>query len=113
MFRRWSRLSSPLPEASMRKCLRMTALALIALGPAPAGAETALAAGARDGEFAQIIRQGGYDGLRVEAILASPDPPAGWESLRPEVAVCADGRRYLVTKSGRSGGNVRPVVRPM
>jgi hypothetical protein len=70
-------------------------------------------AGARERELAQIIREAGYDCVLVASITAPPDAPPGFESMRPEIATCIDGKRYLIAKSGRSGGNVRPVVRPM
>ena len=69
--------------------------------------------GVRERELAQIIREAGYDCVLVASITGPSDPPPGFESLRPEIATCVDGRRYLIAKSGRSGGNVRPVVRPI
>ena len=85
----------------------------VVLFPATAQTEPAQRSGDRERELAQIIRQAGYDCSLVASIDVIPDPPPGWESLRPEVALCVNGKRYLVAKSGRSGGNVRPVVRPM
>ena len=67
----------------------------------------------QDRELAQIIRQAGYDCSLISSIVAPPDPPPGWEGLRPEIALCVNGKRYLVTKSARGGGNALPVVRPM
>ena len=78
-----------------------------------ANAETRQAPGYREGELAQIIREAGYDCSQVESIADAPAPPPGWESLRPQIATCQNGKRFLVTKSGRSGGNLRPVARPM
>jgi hypothetical protein len=69
--------------------------------------------GVREREVAQIIREAGYDCVLVQSIAGPSDPPPGWESMRPEIATCIDGKRYLIAKSGRSGGNVRPVVRPL
>src|SRR5262245_60277834 len=65
----------------------------------------------RERELAQIIREAGYDCSQVDSITNAPEPPPGWESLRPEIATCRNGKRFMVTKSGRR--NVRPVVRPM
>ena len=90
----------------------MLAMALTSC-PLTADAQGRPPAGDRERELAQIIRQAGHDCPLVASIEVVPDPPSGWEVLRPEVAVCVDGKRYLVAKSGRSGGNVRPVVRPM
>jgi hypothetical protein len=81
--------------------------------PAIANAQSGSAPGNRERELAQIIREAGYDCSQVDSITNAPEPPPGWESLRPEIATCRNGRRFLVTKSGRSGGNLRPVVRPM
>jgi len=67
----------------------------------------------RERELAQIIREAGYDCSQVESVTTAPTPPPGWESLRPEIATCQNGKRFLVTKSGRGGGNLRPVVRPI
>jgi hypothetical protein len=69
--------------------------------------------GARERELAQVIREAGYDCILVQSITGPPDPPPGFESMRPEIATCIDGKRYLIARSGRSGGNVRPVVRPL
>ena len=79
----------------------------------PTIANAQSAPGNRERELAQIIREAGYDCSQVDSITSAPEPPPGWESLRPEIATCRNGRRFLVTKSGRSGGNLRPVVRPM
>src|SRR5215475_6519333 len=89
-----------------------TALMCVCL-PAIANAQSGPASGNRERELAQIIREAGYDCSQVESITNAPAPPPGWESLRPQIATCRNGKRFLVTKSGRSGGNLRPVVRPM
>lgn len=89
-----------------------TALMCVCL-PTIANAQGESASGYRERELAQIIREAGYDCSQVESITNAPTPPPGWESLRPEIATCRNGKRFLVTKSGRSGGNLRPVVRPM
>ena len=81
--------------------------------PMVANAQSGAAPVYRERELAQIIREAGYDCSQVESITNAPAPPPGWESLRPEIATCQNGKRFLVTKSGRSGGNLRPVVRPM
>ena len=72
----------------------------------------AQAPGDRD-ELAQIIRQAGYDCPQVERIEVAEMPAPGWETFRPEVAICKNGKRFLVAKSGRRGGNTIPVVRPL
>ena len=97
---------------SYRHLGAMFAMAFI-FCPVSADAQGGPPAGNRERELAQTIRQAGYDCSLVASIEVVPDPPPGWEVLRPEVALCVDGKRYLVAKSGRSGGNARPVVRPM
>ena len=95
-----------------QRLLAGLAAALIWL-PTLANAQSGSAPGSRERELAQIIREAGYECSQVESITNAPAPPPGWESLRPEIATCRNGKRFLVTKSGRSGGNLRPVVRPM
>jgi hypothetical protein len=81
--------------------------------PRIANAQSGSAPAYRERELAQIIREAGYECSQVESITNAPAPPPGWESLRPEIVTCQNGKRFVVTKSGRSGGNLRPVVRPM
>jgi hypothetical protein len=95
-----------------RRLVALFATAFICL-PAISSAQSGSSPGYRERELAQIIREAGYDCSQVASIAIAPAPPPGWESLRPEIATCANGKRFLVTKSGRSGGNLRPVVRPM
>src|SRR5262252_2486133 len=95
-----------------QRLLAGLAAALIWL-PIIANAQSGSAPGSRERELAQIIREAGYECSQVESITNAAAPPPGWESLRPEIATCRNGKRFLVTKSGRSGGNLRPVVRPM
>ena len=97
---------------SCRYLRAMLAVALTSCA-VTADAQERASAGDRERELAQIIRQAGYDCSLVANVEVIPDPPPGWESLRPEIALCVDGKRYLVAKSGRSGGNIRPVVRPL
>src|SRR5262245_59740019 len=100
-----------MPDQSPAAALA-TALMCMCL-PTIANAQSGSAPGNRERELAQIIREAGYDCAQVDSITNAPTPPPGWESLRPEIATCRNGKRFLVTKSGRSGGNLRPVVRPM
>jgi hypothetical protein len=79
--------------------------------PTIANSQSESAPGNRERELAQIIREAGYDCSQVDGITNAPEPPPGWESLRPEIATCRNGKKFIVTKSGRR--NVRPVVRPM
>jgi len=93
-----------------QRLLAGLAAALIWL-PTLANAQSGSPPGSRERELAQIIREAGYDCSQVASITNAPEPPPGWESLRPEIATCRNGKSFLVTKSGRR--NVRPVVRPI
>jgi hypothetical protein len=64
-------------------------------------------------ELAQIIRQAGYDWRQVESIEIKVSPDPAFDSLRTEVATCKNGKKFLVTKSGRGGRNARPIVRAL
>src|SRR5206468_10745091 len=87
-------------------------LTAVLLGPGTANAEPASPISAR--ELAQIIREAGYDCRDVEKIEVPTSPAPGWENFRPtEVVLCNNGKKFLVTKSGRGGGNARPVVRQL
>ena len=96
---------------------RWPQLALLALPlavcPPIAVAQTPSPPGAHEPELAQIIRQAGYDCREVESIEVVVNPDPAFASLRPEGATCKNGKRFLVTKSGRGGANARPVVRPL
>ena len=93
---------------------RLVALAVaMACLPMVAKAQSGSTPVLRESELAQIIREAGFDCSQIESITNAPTPPPGWEGLRPEIATCRNGKRFLITKSGRSGGNLRPVVRPM
>jgi hypothetical protein len=84
-----------------------------AMYTAIANAEIAQPPGYRERELALTIRQAGYDCPQVESIDVANIQEPGWESFRPEVALCNNGKRFLVAKSGRGGGNARPVVRQL
>jgi hypothetical protein len=81
--------------------------------PMVANAQSGSAPVYRERELAQIIREVGFDCSQIESITNAATPPPGWEGLRPEIATCRNGNGFLITKSGRSGENLRPVVRPM
>jgi len=85
----------------------------LALFPSVVVAQAPFPPGARERELAQIIRQAGYDCREVERIEVKVSPDPAFDSLRPEVATCTNGKKFLVTKSGRGGVNARPIVRPL
>src|SRR5215472_10447390 len=85
----------------------------LAICPSIAIAQTPSPPGVHERELAQIIRQAGYDCREVESIEVAVNPDPAFESLRPEIAICKNGKRFLVAKSGRGGGNARPIVRPL
>jgi hypothetical protein len=51
--------------------------------------------------LAQTIRQAGHDCRAVESIDIAPNPDGGLDSFRPEVALCTNGKRFLVVKGER------------
>jgi hypothetical protein len=85
----------------------------LALCPSIAVAQASSSPGVHERELAQIIRQAGYDCREVERIEVKASPDPAFDSLRPEVAICKNGKKFLVTKSGRGGVNARPIVRPL
>jgi len=97
---------------SRRPQLALLALPL-AVCPRIAVAQTPSPPSVHERELAQIIRQAGYDCREVESIEVIVNPDPAFESLRPEVAICKNGKKFLVTRSGRGGANARPIVRPL
>jgi hypothetical protein len=97
---------------SRRAQLALLALPL-AVCPPIAVAQTPSPPGAHERELAQIIRQAGYDCREVESIEVTVNPDPAFDSLRPEVATCKNGKKFLVAKSGRGGRNARPIVRAL
>jgi hypothetical protein len=76
-------------------------------------AQNSVPPGFHERELAQAIRQAGYDCREVERVDVTTVPDPAFESLRPEIAVCNGGKRFLVARSGRGGVNARPVVHPL
>lgn len=98
----------------MTTCSPLPLLALsLAFSSSPTLAQAPPLPGVRERELAQIIRQAGYDCGEVQSIEATASPDPAFDSLRPEVAVCRNGKKFLVAKSGRGGVNARPIVRPL
>ena len=83
---------------------RVWTLVAFALHPIAAGAQGMPPPGFHELELALIIARAGYDCPAVESIEVKSNPMPGWESLRPEVAVCQNGKRYLIAQSGRQIG---------
>jgi len=78
-----------------------------------AAAQAPSTPGVHERELAQIIRQAGYDCREIESIEVKVSPDPAFDSLRPEVATCKNGKKFLVAKSGRGGRNARPIVRAL
>jgi hypothetical protein len=78
-----------------------------------ASAQIGTAPGVYQLELAQLIRQAGYDCRAVEKINVSPSLDPAFATLRPEVATCSNGKKFLIVRSGRGGVNAKPVVRPL
>ena len=81
--------------------------------PVLAVAQTMLPSGSHERELAQIIRQAGHDCREIESIELAPSPDEGLQTFRPEVALCTNGKKFLVARGGRGGPNARPVVRSL
>ena len=97
---------------SRRPELALLALPLVVC-PLVAAAQTPFPLGVHERELGQIIRQAGYDCREVESIEVKVSPDPAFDSLRPEVAICKNGKKFLVAKSGRGGRNARPIVRAL
>jgi hypothetical protein len=80
---------------SRRPQLALLALPL-AVSPAITVAQTPSPSGVHERELAQIIRQAGYDCREVERIEVTVNPDPAFDSLRPEVAICKNGKKFLV-----------------
>jgi hypothetical protein len=100
-------------QPSFQTTLRALFALLLVLHPALGVAQPTPPPGSHERELAQIIRQAGHDCGAVESIELAPSPDVGPESFRPEVALCSNGKKFLVAKGGRGGPNARPVVRPL
>jgi hypothetical protein len=98
---------------SRRPPLALLVALPLAVCPPIAIAQAPAPPGVHERELAQIIRQAGYDCREVESIEARASPDPAFDSLRPEVAICKNGKKFLVAKSGRGGVNARPIVRPL
>src|SRR5262245_59428633 len=88
-----------------------TVLVLALSGPSAAQAQATPPPGFREVELALTISKAGHDCPAVERIETTNSTEPGWDVLRPEVAVCRNGKRFLVVTSGRR--NAQPVVRPL
>ena len=97
---------------SRRPQLALVLLPLV-VGPPITVAQAPSTPAAHERELAQIIRQAGYDCREVERIEVKVSPDPAFDSLRPEIAICKNGKKFLVAKSGRGGVNARPIVRPL
>ena len=64
-------------------------------------------------ELAQTIREAGYDCRGVESVDNPTNPPSGWESFRPDIVLCTNGKKFLVARTGRGGNTAKPLVRPL
>jgi hypothetical protein len=86
---------------SRRPQLALVLLPLV-IGPPITIAQAPSAPGAHERELAQIIRQAGYDCREVERIEVKVSPDPSFDSLRPEVAICKNGKKFLVMFVGTS-----------
>jgi hypothetical protein len=84
---------------------------MLAMLPFGALAQAVPPPGFRELELALTISRAGHECPAVERIDTTSSNDPGWEILRPEVALCRNGKRFLVVTSGRR--NSQPVVRPL
>jgi hypothetical protein len=103
------RLQQVAEAAMIRRCAWL-AIA-VAVYPLAAVAQANPPPGYHELELALTIARAGHDCPTVERIEATNNDQPGWDVLRPEVAVCRNGKRFLVVTSGRR--NAQPVVRPL
>ena len=94
-----------------RRCSRAVVVMALVSFAAIAKAQTTTPPGFRELELALIIARAGFDCSAVDSIEVATNPQPGWDVLRPEVAVCKNGKRFIVVSSGRR--NTKPVVRPL
>ena len=94
-----------------RRRSRAVLVMAVVIFPAIANAQAAPPPGFRELELALIIARAGFNCPAVDSIEVATNPQPGWDVLRPEVAVCKNGKRFIVVSSGRR--NTRPVVRPL
>jgi hypothetical protein len=95
----------------VRQCTWLVPVTALVLYPAVAPAQAVPPPGFHELELALTISRAGHDCPAVARIEAATSSEPGWEILRPEVAVCRNGKRFLVVTSGRR--NAQPVVRPL
>jgi hypothetical protein len=86
-------------------------VAALVFHPAAVAAQAVPPPGFHELELALTIARAGHDCPAVARVEAATSNEPGWEVLRPEVAVCRNGKRFLVVTSGRR--NAQPVVRPL
>jgi hypothetical protein len=94
-----------------RRHLQAALVMTLAAFPATVNAEAVPPPGFRELELALIIARAGFDCPAVDSIEVATNSQPGWEIVRPEVAICKNGKRFMVVSSGRR--NTKPVVRPL
>src|SRR5712675_1887219 len=88
---------------SRRPQLALVALPL-AVCPPVAVAQAPSPPGVHERELAQIIRQAGYDCREVESIEVKVSPDPAFDSLRPEVATCKNGKSFWSRSQAGAAG---------
>ena len=66
-----------------------------------------------DRELAQTIQEAGYECREVQSIEVPTNAPLGSGSFGIQMALCSNGKKFLVARSGRDRGSARPVVRQL
>src|SRR6516225_4165377 len=64
-------------------------------------------------ELAQTIQEAGYECREVQSIEVPTNAPPGSGTFGIQMALCSNGKKFLVARSGRDRGSARPVVRQL
>jgi hypothetical protein len=64
-------------------------------------------------ELAQTIQEAGYECREVQSIEVPTNAPSGSGSFGIQMALCSNGKKFLIARSGRDRGSARPVVRQL
>ena len=64
-------------------------------------------------ELAQTIQEAGYECREVQSIEVPTNAPPGSGTFGIQMALCSNGKKFLIARSGRDRGSARPVVRQL
>jgi len=64
-------------------------------------------------ELAQTIQEAGYECREIQSIEVPTNAPPGSGTFGIQMALCSNGKKFLIARSGRDRGRARPVVRQL